>query len=344
MVTEAKLQYVSALQQDHHPNIARLMREAGYQVTQDEFGAITQLEWDNQEQDFLILNIVSAYINTIDFENSTHEELKQVVENITVALRGYVYSQEQDVSNGYAYLSSRDIPVSKAQQGTVPFEHILKVVQGLEYWSYLDKLGTAKEKKEFFTTLVIAGFWHDWGKTIIAQGDVHQYHAVISSLLLQEWIETIPKQERTFDAEALLDSVLLHHAFQLIDMGKLTHLELRQIVPESTSYAVLALLAAADANSVEQYLHFAFGGVVDAVQAAEIQEDESAFNLLWSQLAIWIAKLYDVFLNLKEQNLLSEDNLKYIQQKSSQLVSLLSRKTAEADLLQTAEMFAVPAV
>ncbi|PIR61633.1 MAG: hypothetical protein COY81_03685 [Candidatus Pacebacteria bacterium CG_4_10_14_0_8_um_filter_43_12] len=245
-----------------------LLEPKGFQIAANWEGNIVEsLTWPDMLQDFDGLDRLVNEI--IGYDSVPDEELAAVyVPHYFSVEYAAVDTNGQAVIPTMRAMDDDSIPRSRAHKDT-PHVHEMKVL-GL-FWS--DGLSF---KRRFWGRLFAAT--HDLGKTILATGDHHQYHAYISYLMLREYLRSrkislahMVKREYQTLTEAQIRQTLLpvryHHGLELIQKGIITEDELLDMASTTDNFEMVIRLAVADAYSVEDYKKFSIGHAVVAIEA-----------------------------------------------------------------------------
>lgn len=279
----------------HHPFIAELLATKGVR-TRLENNQIAKLEWDNQKEDFELLSWLLANLLSHPFsiDQNLGDQLSGLVAELDLKM------QQLESNRGtYRQLNDSSIEVSAAHRGTTPYQHKKEVLAKLKTVDFVRRFETAADQRLFLVQMAMAVFLHDWGKMILANGDVFSYHAEMSYLMAVEWAESIAGKPEILAAgwlpthtEQLLTMVRYHHTFELLDKGVLQTEDVRALVPDFATFAALSLLVTADSESVASYTKFAFGSIIDALRSLSAEElAQPEFEFLLVQLVNWLQQL-----------------------------------------------------
>lgn len=234
-----------------------------------------EIDWLERERDY-------QHWKSVLLQLAQPDILKKGKEGFGGYVRGVVETHARNNPDSYfATLNDEKIEVSPGHRGTTPLMHTFHVVDRISTKHYHPRedhlLGVFK--------LRIAALFHDIGKRIIANGDSYQFHALISELIMRDFLtqlaadrETmqvlsdnlnvnVSELEMTFDEIPVL--IGLHHAAELHSRSLPTDattpllsaeqiFEARKRVPDvlGTMIPDLIALGRADVRSVHGYEHF----------------------------------------------------------------------------------------
>lgn len=250
--------------QSHHPRITALLQQFGFRVSVEN-QLITRVEWGSQADDFAFLDWLVAELVQIEFafDQPVYPQLEALLTKIDAVMVG---QSDQRVGE-YQRLGDPTLKVSRSHGKTTPYQHKKNVLAKLELSEFTVQFDQVADKRQFLMQSIMEVLLHDWGKNIIADGDVFQYHAEISYLFTQEWMKTWDEVlQQQFNTARLLDIIRYHHAFQFVDQNQFSIEEVMQALPDLHTLMVLGLFASADAASVKDYTVYSFSTLVETLR------------------------------------------------------------------------------